>query len=82
MEYIVYILFSKIKDRYYIGYTGDNIKECIRKHHSNHKGFTGGAGNWQLLYYETHLTKADAIKREKAIKNWKSRKMVEQLIGV
>jgi len=35
--YIVYILCSINKDRYYIGFTGDEIQERLRKHNSNHK---------------------------------------------
>ncbi|MCB9019399.1 MAG: GIY-YIG nuclease family protein [Chitinophagales bacterium] len=35
-----YILYSKDLDRYYIGHTCDQIEERLRKHLSNHKGFT------------------------------------------
>ncbi len=44
--FTVYILHSKVKDRYYIGYTGDIIEERIRRHNSDHKGFTGHCGDW------------------------------------
>lgn len=47
MSYIVYILYSTLKDKYYIGYTSNEIEERIRKHNTNHKGFTGGAGDWE-----------------------------------
>jgi len=39
--YKVYILFSEIKNRFYIGFTGDDINNRLRKHNSNHKGYTG-----------------------------------------
>jgi predicted GIY-YIG superfamily endonuclease len=44
-----YILFSELKDRYYVGYTGDQIEERLRKHNSIHSGFTGGTGDWKSL---------------------------------
>ncbi len=81
MPYSVYILFSKIKNRYYIGYTHDELPERIRRHNSNHKGFTGGLGDWVLVYKETYESKQLALARELKIKSWKSRKMIEQLIN-
>ncbi|MDP1799991.1 MAG: GIY-YIG nuclease family protein [Bacteroidota bacterium] len=38
--FCLYILFSPTKDKYYVGHTGDDLVERIRKHNSNHKGFT------------------------------------------
>lgn len=81
MSYIVYILYSTLKDKYYIGYTSDEIEERIRKHNTNHKGFTGGAGDWELKYFEVLNTKEEAKKRETQIKKWKSRKLIEHLIS-
>lgn len=75
----LYILFSPTKNKYYIGHTGDDLVERIRKHNSNHKGFTGGIGDWELKYSEEYVAKSEAMKREKEIKSWKSRKMIEKL---
>jgi putative endonuclease len=76
----VYILRSQALNKYYIGSTCDNLDERIRKHNTNHKGFTGRSPDWVLVYRELHADKADALKREKQIKAWKSRKMIEKLI--
>jgi putative endonuclease len=76
-----YILYSKKLDKFYIGFTGDPIKDRIRKHNSNHKGFTGGVGDWRLKYLEHYQEKNIASAREKQIKGWKSRKMIEKIIG-
>lgn len=81
MKFYFYILFSEIKNKYYIGYTGDVFEERLRKHNSNHKGFTGDIGDWELMYSEVYSTKEEAIVREKQIKSWKSRKRIEELIG-
>ncbi len=80
--YTLYILFSKIKNRYYAGYTADVVDERIRKHNSNHKGFTGKTGDWKLVYSEVFAEKNEAMKRERQIKNWKSRKLIEKLVGL
>jgi len=82
MQFTVYILFSPSKDKYYVGYTGDDINERIRKHNTNHKGFTGSNADWILVYSEVFGNKKDAILRESQIKKWKSRKKIELLIGV
>ncbi|HRD37695.1 MAG TPA: GIY-YIG nuclease family protein [Bacteroidia bacterium] len=77
---IVYILYSNGMNKYYVGFTTDELRERIRKHNTNHKGFTGGKGDWELRYFESYPTKSEAIMREKQIKGWKSRKLIEKLI--
>jgi len=77
----VYILYSATLDRYYVGSTGDTMEERLRRHNSNHKGFTGKHADWQVKYTEDFPDKISALKRESAIKKWKSRKMIEKLIG-
>ena len=82
IQYFVYILYSKFLNKFYIGFTSETLVERIRKHNSNHKGFTGGIGDWELKYNEVFLEKTLAIKREKQIKLWKSRNMIVKLIGL
>jgi len=78
----VYILYSSFLDKYYVGYSGDEISERIRRHNSHHKGFTGRCGDWVLMYTEVYSDKKQAADREREIKNWKSRKLIEKLIGL
>jgi len=78
--YFVYILYSPTKGKYYVGSCEDVQKRLI-KHNTNHSGFTGGVLDWEIKWIEEHATKFDALKREKQIKNWKSRKMIEKLIN-
>jgi len=77
----VYILYSAIKDRYYVGFTSDILSERIRRHNSNHAGFTGKTGDWILVYSEKFNNKDYAMKREMEIKAWKSRKLIQKLIN-
>jgi putative endonuclease len=57
------------------------MSERLRKHNTNHKGFTGGIGDWAVVYTESFNTAIDARKRELQIKKWKSRIMIERLIS-
>ena len=75
-----YILYSSSLNKYYIGHTGDVIEERLRRHNSNHKGFTGKTGDWKTVYIETFSTKEKAYEREREVKKWKSRKRIEALI--
>jgi len=76
----VYILYSFARDRYYIGIT-KNIEDRIRRHNSNHKGFTGGSGDWGLVWQRGFEDKRSALSEEKKIKGWKSRVKIEKLIS-
>ena len=79
MKYKVYILFSSFLDRYYIGHTGDELSQRIRRHKSQHKGFTAKAKDWKLVHFEVYETKKEAYARERELKAWKSRKRIQQL---
>jgi putative endonuclease len=77
--FYAYILFSKTRDRYYIGSSG-NLEQRVIKHNEKHKGFTGHTQDWQLVHSEEYQTLSDARKRELQIKRKKSRKYIEYLI--
>ena len=80
MAFSVYILYSAQLDKFYIGHTGDDLTERLRRHLSNHDGFTGKAKDWRIVYTEIFQTKEDAYHRELGIKAWKSKKMIKQLL--
>jgi putative endonuclease len=77
--YYFYILYSTNIDKYYLGHTSE-LEERIRKHNSNHKGFTVKAIDWVLVYSEAYSDKREAFTRKRQVKNWKSRQRVEKLI--
>jgi putative endonuclease len=79
--YTFYILFSRSLNKYYVGYTGEPINERLRKHNSNHKGFTGRLADWKIVHTESFETKQQPLLRERQVKNWKSRKLIEKLIN-
>ncbi len=78
--HFVYILHSPTKNKYYVG-SCEDINKRLVKHNTNHAGFTGKTGDWAIKWTEEWPIKADALKRERQIKAWKSRKMIEKLIN-
>jgi putative endonuclease len=81
MSGIFYILFSSAANKFYVGHTTEPIEERLRKHNSNHDGFTGKFKDWGVVYSETFPSKQLAYTREREVKKWKSRKKIEQLIS-
>jgi putative endonuclease len=77
----VYILYSSKLNKYYVGFTTISVEERLRKHLSNHSGYTSRAKDWEIVYTEEYITKEEAIKREKEIKNWKSSLKIKELIS-
>jgi putative endonuclease len=78
--FYTYILYSTTRNKYYVGYTGDDLQERLRKHNSNHKGFTGKVGDWKIVHTEVYNSKSEAFAREREIKSWKSKARIEILI--
>ena len=78
--YFVYILYSASRHKFYAGSTADPL-ERLRKHNTDHHGFTGKTGDWEIKYQEEFVLKSVALKRENQIKSWKSRLMIEKLIS-
>jgi putative endonuclease len=67
----VYLLASRRNGTLYVGVTSNLIKRVWE--HKNHlvAGFTDKYGVDRLVWYEPHPTMEAAIRREKAIKEWK-----------
>jgi len=77
---LVYILYSSSSDRYYIGSTTQPIEERLRRHLTNHNGFTTKAKDWIVVYSEEFADKSSALSREKQIKSWKIKSKIKDLI--
>lgn len=67
----VYLLASRRNGTLYVGVTSDLLKRVWE--HKNHvvEGFTKRYGVDRLVWYELHESMESAIRREKAIKEWK-----------
>ena len=77
---VCYILYSKTLDRFYVGYTCDDLLSRVTRHNQYHKGYTGKTNDWVVVYHEEFGEKKDAMAREKQIKSWKSRKAIVEFI--
>ena len=75
-----YILYSATLDRYYVGHTELTPELRLKKHLSDHCGYTGKAKDWQIVFIRAFETKEEAYAFERKIKGWKSRAMIESLI--
>ena len=80
MEFTVYILFSALQNKYYIGFTADIVSRII-SHNQKNNGFKGKIDDWELVYTEKYDTKQEAINREFEIKSWKSQIKIQALIS-
>ncbi|REC74432.1 GIY-YIG nuclease family protein [Chryseobacterium rhizosphaerae] len=75
------LLYSQSLEKYYIGHSCEDIQERLRKHLSEHKGFTAKAKDWTIVYHEVFDSKSAAYKREREIKAWKSKSKIQTLIN-
>ena len=78
--YFTYIIYSKSKDKYYVGYTHD-LKLRLERHNSGWSRSSKSGIPWIMKYHEEYKTKSEAVKRENEIKRKKSRKYIERLIN-
>jgi putative endonuclease len=62
----------------YTGYT-NNLKRRIKEHNAGKSRFTSGK-NWRLVYYEAYLSKEDAKRREKRLKDGRARRQLRDRI--
>ncbi|MCX8057013.1 MAG: GIY-YIG nuclease family protein [Ignavibacteria bacterium] len=79
MHYL-YILKSKITNKYYIG-VSENVQRRLEFHNTIEKGFTSRYRPWELVYIQEFKNKSDALKAEKKLKSWKSKVLIEKLIN-
>jgi len=79
MPFVVYILYSKILDQYYVGHTAD-LEDRLFRHNNSGSKSTKKTNDWKLIYTEIFQSKTGASKREIEIKKKKSRKHIEWLI--
>ena len=66
--FITYILYSSDLDRYYTGYSSMTAEARLSYHLTNHKGYTGRAKDWVIVYVEEHDVKETALESERKIK--------------
>lgn len=68
----VYILLSLKDNKFYIGST-NNLKRRLKEHQSGKNISTSKRLPLELIYFEGHLSKSDAERREKYFKTTKGK---------
>ncbi len=79
MEYYVYIIQSEKTGKYYIGSSADPELR-LKRHNDRWTQSTKKNGPWVIVHKESCGDKSEALKREKQIKSWKSKKAIKDLI--
>jgi len=79
-KFYVYVLQSLKDFSFYIGQC-DDLDKRMSKHFDGLSKYTASKRPLRLVYFEVMNNRSEAIKREKSIKNQKSRKYLEQLIS-
>ena len=81
MQPCVYLLASRRNGTLYVGVTSNLVKRIWEHKNNLVQGFTQKYGVHMLVWFELHETMESAIRREKAIKEWKrdwKLKLIEQ----
>jgi putative endonuclease len=77
--YYVYILLSQKDGKFYIGFTSD-LKRRLQEHNNGKAKSTKSRRPLKLLYYESHLSKEDAQRREGYFKTSKGKSTIRQML--
>ena len=77
--YYVYIIFSKERSKFYVGYT-DDLKERVKRHNSGRSVFTSKGVPWILAHYQGFKEKKDAQEEERFLKTGKGRERIKFLL--
>ena len=80
MSFIVYVLFSQVNNKIYIGFTSDLEARILSHNLLATKGWTIKFRPWTLAHAESFSSKAEAMKREKELKSAKGREFIRKTI--
>ena len=79
MSYKVYILFSEVLSKFYVGVTQDVEKRLHEHLNPIHSKFTSKAEDWKVFLVLDCSNKTHALKVEKFIKKMKSKAFILSL---
>lgn len=75
----VYILYSVITDRYYVGQTA-NLEDCLKRHNQGRSKYIKSGIPWKLVFSKSFESRSEAEELEKRIKESESRTELESYI--
>ena len=71
MAFHTYVLQNQ-QNRLYVGSTG-NLAERLERHAAGDSRWTSKRGPWRLVYSEEHVSRSEAMRREKYLKSGSGR---------
>lgn len=77
--FYVYVLFSLKDFKLYIGYTSD-LEARKRQHFGGEVLSTAPRRPLEIIYYESHLSQKDALRREKYFKTSSGRRTLKMML--
>ncbi|GAB5399769.1 MAG: hypothetical protein Aureis2KO_13540 [Aureisphaera sp.] len=77
MNYVVYILFSDILEKYYVGYTRD-LEERMQRHNAGRSKFTSKGVPWRLIKTYPCNDRVEAVRLEKKIKKRGAKRFLDE----
>jgi len=80
--FVVYAIYNKKHDKFYIGQAQD-LEKRLMLHNSKtfKKSYTAQYdGYWELIYKESLPDRTAALKREKQLKSYRGRQYIKQYI--
>ena len=75
----VYVLLSDFDNKFYIGFT-DDVERRLKDHNSGKVPSTAPRRPFKVIYYEAHLSKDDALRREEYFKTAKGKTTLKQIL--
>lgn len=77
--YYVYILLSQKDNKFYIGFTSD-LERRLKEHQQDKDISTSKRLPVELIYFEGHRAKKDALRREAYFKTTKGKTTLKQML--
>jgi len=75
MNHFVYIIYAEKFDKYYKGYT-TNPENRLKQHNNKESRYTAYFTPWILMYLQKFDTKKEALIREKALKKFSKKSLI------
>jgi len=78
--FTVYILYSPVFDKIYIGFTSDLNQRLLSHNHLSNKGWTKKYRPWEVIHQENFDSKQEAMRREKNLKSGQGRAWIHSTL--
>ncbi|KKR07473.1 MAG: hypothetical protein UT32_C0011G0041 [Parcubacteria group bacterium GW2011_GWC2_39_14] len=78
--YYTYVLEGQKTKNLYAGFTPDDVYHRSLKHNAGLVPSTKNRGPWNVIYYEAHLSRDDALRREAYFKTTDGKRAIRLML--